>query len=79
VPDLQLEEVDPGEVGDRKILSFSRLPQLRPFSTGTGPLNALCARCSFVLLAGAKPVDLRAPHLLIRCPSCGALNALNGS
>ncbi len=75
VPDVRLQEVEPGDVGDRKVLAFSGYPDLRPFSRGNGSLNVLCARCSFVLIEAAMSQDLAAAGLLIRCPACGALNS----
>ena len=72
---MRLQEVHPDDVGDRKVLAFSGYPEQQPFSRGTGPLNVLCARCSFVLLEAARRHDLTAGGLLIRCPACGALNS----
>ena len=74
MPDLRLVEVAPADVGDRPVVGFTSFPELAPFSTGDGALDVLCARCSFVLMAGAAPDDVHAGPLLIRCPSCGTVN-----
>lgn len=75
MPDVQLHEVHPDDVDGRQVLAYSGFPGLRPFSRGNGSLNVLCARCSFVLLEGARHQDLTAAGVLIRCPACGALNS----
>jgi hypothetical protein len=71
--DVVLSLVDPGRVGERAVLGFTRYPELAPFSTGTGDLNLLCGKCGFVLVASATDADTY-PKLLIRCPSCGGYN-----
>jgi len=73
--DLTLRIVDRSEVGDRKVLAFTRYPHQAPFSTGDGPLNVRCGSCAFVLLEGAGPTDLGPSGLLIRCPMCRTLNS----
>jgi hypothetical protein len=72
--DVVLAEVDRSDRKGRPVLAFTRYPDLAPFSTGPGDVNLLCGSCRFVLVQGADEDDGSAGRLLIRCPSCGALN-----